>query len=143
MAKAFDFEIRGIDKLQQKLAKAPKELTKRVDTEIKATVADINAEQVRRAPIDDGFLRSNTGFVKIPGLEIGYAMFSQAPYAALQEFGTGALVNIPAGLENYAAQFKGKGIRQVNIPARSFFFSPFLAEKEAMIKRIAAILKKL
>ena len=49
-------------------------------------------------------------------------------YAPYVEYGTGMLVNLSEMEElgipaSYAAQFKGKGIREVNLPARPFFFS--------------------
>ena len=49
-------------------------------------------------------------------------------YAPYVEYGTGRLVNLSEMEElgipaSYAAQFKGKGIREVNLPARPFFFS--------------------
>ena len=49
-------------------------------------------------------------------------------YAPYVEFGTGGMVKLDDMLElgipsSYAMQFKGKGIREVNLPARPFFFS--------------------
>jgi phage gpG-like protein len=49
-------------------------------------------------------------------------------YAPYVEYGTGRLVNLSEMEElgipaSYAAQFKGKGIKEVNLPARPFFFS--------------------
>ena len=51
-----------------------------------------------------------------------------AHYAPYVEFGTGGMVNLDDMLQlgipaSYAAQFKGKGIKEVNLPARPFFFS--------------------
>jgi hypothetical protein len=46
-------------------------------------------------------------------------------YAAYQEFGTGDLVEIEPGFEDVAIEFKGKGIRKVNVPPKSYFFSNF------------------
>ena len=51
-----------------------------------------------------------------------------AHYAPYIEFGTGGQVNLDDMLElgipaSYAEQFKGKGLRNVNLPPRPFFFS--------------------
>ena len=51
-----------------------------------------------------------------------------AHYAPYVEFGTGGMVDLDDMLQlgipaSYAAQFKGKGIKEVNLPARPFFFS--------------------
>lgn len=44
-------------------------------------------------------------------------------YAPFVEFGTGSLVDVPEGLEDYAMQFKGAGIKEVNLPARPYLFN--------------------
>ena len=51
-----------------------------------------------------------------------------ANYAPYVEFGTGGMVDLDDMLQlgipaSYAAQFKGKGIKEVNLPARPFFFN--------------------
>jgi hypothetical protein len=65
-----------------------------------------------------------------------------AKYAPYVEFGTGGMVEIPKGLESEAAQFKGRGIRKVNMKAQPFFFSPFFEEKNNLLKRIQKLLDK-
>ena len=59
-----------------------------------------------------------------------YDLFVLEHYAAYVEFGTGGLVDIPKGLESYAIQFKGLGIRQVNLPARPYFFPALFSEEK-------------
>ena len=51
-----------------------------------------------------------------------------ANYAPYVEFGTGGMVDLDDMVQlgippSYAAQFKGKGIKEVNLPARPFFFN--------------------
>lgn len=135
------YKFIGLKELQGKLKELPKTIEQRIDGEIKATVLDINGEQVARAPINAGELRRKIGWDETGKMQ--YELFSLAPYSAYVEFGTGALVDMPSGLEDYAMQFKGKGIKQVNLPARPYFFSPFLSEKEALLKRIKAIISKI
>jgi hypothetical protein len=53
------------------------------------------------------------------------------------------MVDVPAGLESDAAQFKGAGVRQVNIPARPFFFPPFISARQQIISDIKKALGKL
>lgn len=62
-------------------------------------------------------------------------------YAAYVEFGTGTLVDVPAGLEEYAMQYKGKGIKQVNLPARPFLFPAFAKAVVELPKEIEKQLK--
>jgi hypothetical protein len=46
-------------------------------------------------------------------------------YAPFVEFGTGGEVVVPSGWEDFAMQFKGKGIRTVNLPARPYLLPAF------------------
>jgi hypothetical protein len=59
------------------------------------------------APADLGTIRQNIGKELVSdGI---YNVFSNAPESPYQEFGTGSMVNIPAGFEEVAAQFQGGG----------------------------------
>ena len=51
-------------------------------------------------------------------------------YAPYMEFGTGGLVDVPSGLEDYAIQFKGQGIKTRSIYRQPFFISSM--EKETV-----------
>ena len=46
-------------------------------------------------------------------------------YAPFVEFGTGGLVVVPTGWEAFAMQFKGAGVRTINLPARPFLLPAF------------------
>lgn len=63
-------------------------------------------------------------------------------YAAYVEFGTGTLVDVPEGLEEYAIQYKGKGIKQVNLPARPFLYPAFAKAEAELPKEIDKRLKE-
>lgn len=60
-------------------------------------------------------------------------------YAPYMEFGTGSKVQIPEGWGKYAAQFKGQGIRDVNIAPKPFFVRNY----ERVFKRFYKELNKL
>jgi HK97 gp10 family phage protein len=62
-------------------------------------------------------------------------------YAAYVEFGTGGLVDVPAGLEDYAMQYKGAGIKQVNLPPRPFLFPAFFKVANELPDRINKAMK--
>ena len=135
--------LKGMDKLQKAIDSKNKALITGVDNEMKATVVEINSKQVSRAPIDTGKLRQSIDWKKEANLN--YTLLTQgmgAKYAPYVEFGTGGMVEIPKGLESEAAQFKGRGIRKVNMKAQPFFFSPFFEEKNNLLKRIQKLLDK-
>lgn len=91
------------------------EITRYLDDAVTNTEADA----VQAAPSDAGFLR-NSSFAERKGLDgtVGFKVH----YAPYVEFGTGGLVDVPNGLEEYALQFKGDGIRQVNLTPRPFLY---------------------
>lgn len=60
-------------------------------------------------------------------------------YSPYVEFGTGTMVDVPAGLESYAMQFKGKGVKKVNLPARPYLFPAFFKNKERLLRNITRI----
>jgi len=72
------------------------------------------------APKDQGFLAQNINS-KTVGL-MHYELVSGALYSAYREWGTGAMVSVPANLVDYAILFKGKGIREVNSRPQPYFF---------------------
>ena len=59
------------------------------------------------------------------------------------EFGTGGKVKVPAELKDIAIQFKGKGIREVNIQPRPFLYPAFVKHRKILIKDLKDYLKTL
>ena len=80
------------------------------------------------------FLRGSIALEPIS--ELTYTVEAKAKYAPYVEFGTGGLVDIPTGYEQYAAIFKGKGIRKVNLRARPFLIPAFENEVPQLMKRL-------
>lgn len=77
--------------------------------------------------------------------ENGGVLESKAHYSPYVEFGTGRNVDLDQltrlGIpESYASQFKGKGIKNVNLPARPFFFP---AVRKALKETMNDIEKKI
>ncbi len=131
-------QLRGIKGINEALKRKDKALTKGVSKVLQESLATINKEQVRRAPVDMGTLRQRTTLVKLA--ELDFRLISDTEYAAYQEFGTGGLVDVPQGLEAYASQFRGKGVRQVNMRPQPYFFAPFFEGRKKMIEQIKKLL---
>ncbi len=140
MAKAFTFQFEGLDKALSKLKDLPDDIKEGVVEEIKDTGRLVIAKAKRRAPVNKGPLQQRTDLRELPTGD-GVELFSATDYAAFVEFGTGGLVDVPKGLESYAMQFKGKGIKQVNLRPRPFFFNSFFEEKPKLLQRIKNVLK--
>jgi phage gpG-like protein len=76
------------------------------------------------------------------------SIFAKAPYAPYVEFGTGRKVDLShlkaLGFnDSYAAQFKGKGVKDVVLPARPFFFTNVKKELNKLEIRLDNKLKQL
>ncbi len=97
------------------------------------TVQNIETEAASMAPVDLGILRSSING-EVDGLNgiIG----TPVKYAPYMEFGTGGLVDVPAGLEDYAIKFKGAGIKQVNLFPRPFLIPAFKKHTTIMMAEL-------
>lgn len=135
--------LQGIKGLEKAIKGKSEALVKGVDMEIKASVIEINQKQKSLAPVDFGVLRSSLKWAKTAPMTFELVSSGAgSSYAPYQEFGTGGLVSIPQGLEAEAAQYKGKGIRQINMRPQPFFFAPAFAEWNKLKKRIEKMLSK-
>jgi hypothetical protein len=124
---AISVNIKGLDKLQKKFTQLPKEIQEDVVGEIQAWAYDVNAEQlglISQQKIQDlGALQQNTKAVPKPD---GVELISNVYYAPYIEFGTGPKVKVPAELNDYASQFRGK---------KRGDFRTFVKALEAWLKR--------
>ena len=124
----------GLDGLEQVLAvyqNAENEIVQRLESSLVKNVAAMAQEARNKVPVDTGMLKGATGWARLGPLS--YDVYSHKTYAPYVEFGTGRLVDVPAGLEEYAMQFKGKGVRQVNLPARPYFFPAYVKYRQKII----------
>src|SRR6478752_347112 len=97
------------------------------------TVQNIETESIANCPVDTNFLRSsiNGEVVDLNGI-IG----TPIKYSPFIEFGTGGLVDVPEGLEDYAMKFKGAGIKQVNLFPRPFLIPAFKKYTTKMLEEL-------
>lgn len=98
-------QIQGLTDLLARLQAAPQNITSAVSAELADGAKSIAGEAKQRAPADQGILRNLISVNKVDVLN--FEVVSGASYSAYIEFGTGEHVDIPAGLEEYAAQFQG------------------------------------
>ena len=134
-----------LTKLNKKLAQLQKFSKQELSNEIGRSAMEIVGRAKQSAAKDTGALRQS---INSEASGKGVAVFANADYAPYIEFGTGSQVSLADMKElgipdTYAAQFKGKGIRDVNLPARPFFFSSARVGFNNMLKRVDKKLKKL
>ena len=141
MAGKVSIEISGLPELLKKVQGMPAALQKVADAELLDSSFNVESKAKQAAPANVGGLRQSISSTR--NAPLNYQVAVNVHYAPYVEFGTGVLVDVPSGLEDYAIQFKGKGIRQVNLPARPFLFPAVRAEAPELIKRLKEELKHL
>lgn len=135
---AFVVNLSGLKDIQDALKDIDGKLRQDVGDEINASALTIQNSAKRLAPVDLGFLRNNIALVPIGDLT--FAVEASAKYSPYIEFGTGGEVNVPAGYEDLAIRFKGRGIRKVNIRPQPFLIPSYETEKPKLIDRLKKLL---
>lgn len=138
MAASFQLNIRGVKEVKDALKKNEKSITDDLDMEMTAYANDIKNLATRRVPTDTGKLKQS---FYLENKKLNKTVGNSKLYAPYVEFGTGAKVDVPKGLEGYAMQFKGKGIRKVNLHARPFLFNSQRELFAGFLKRVKNLIK--
>mgnify|MGYP001597845840 CR=1 FL=1 len=141
MTKGFvSFEMTGLKDVLSEIDNLEKSVIENIDGYLTASANTISRNAKRAVPKDTGGLSNAISPEHKQKLDHG--VVAQKHYAPYVEFGTGGLVDVPVGLEDYAIQFKGNDIRQVNLPARPFLFPAYEEERKLLIEKIKKSLIK-
>ena len=131
-------QIKGLQQALKNL-QALQERTRKAMRRGEKKVADkIAADARSNAPVDKGLLIASIG---VEQNENSTTVFAGAGYAAYQEFGTGPLVEVPLGLEDYAKEFKITG--EGNTSPQPFFFPAVFKHQEEIVTAVEEELSKL
>lgn len=146
---AVKIEFKGIQGVISSVRKYPERVTKQIHEELQDWANRTEGQAKNDVPVDTGDLQGSiravlgadklTWIVKAGGI-------NGVNYAPFIEFGTGAFVDKSFlqefGLVNYALQFKGKGVREVNLPARTYLYRNARIEFEKSVININEIIRK-
>ena len=145
MADQISFRIKGLEALIKRMGKLAPEIAKEVAMEVNASALAIQSKARRSVAsnsTDKGRLVGSIQLKEInKGDKVVYTVGSRLKYAPYVEFGTGGTVNVPAGYEDFAIQFKGKGIRKVNLRPRPYLIPAFESEIPILRKNIQNVIK--
>ena len=133
--------VKGLKKVLSNLKKFGSEAAVEIDISTMATALDIAKNAKTLARKDMGKLAQSIYEVKIG--ESDYKVVVGASYGAYVEFGTGKKVQVPSELKEIAIQFKGAGIKQINLQPRPFLYPAFVKGRKQYIKDLKKVLKKL
>lgn len=144
---AIKVKVSGVNLVLSGLDQYSKDVQQLVQKELKDW-SDRTAEKAKiDVPVDTGALKNSirsvggnnglTWIVKAGNTEVKYAAFI--------EFGTGTFVSEAFlqeyGLVKYASDFRGAGVREVNLPMRSFLFKNARNEFEKTFQNIKKLLE--
>lgn len=126
--------IEGLNEFRNSLKRYAEKFPKETSDAIKEEGFNLQAMAKRDAPVDTGKLRQS---IDIDNSEEFTSKVSvNVPYAPYVEFGTGGEVQIPDGWEEIAAQFKGKGIRTINMKPQPYLIPNFVKVRRRLTERI-------
>ena len=132
-----------ISDLLSSLEQFGNEVTNRVADEIDMTALEIETDAKTRitqqGAIQHGTLRDSINATFERDI-LTATIVARTHYAPYIEFGTGTGVDVPSELAEYASQFKGGGIRQINKVARPYFFPAYNEGINRMIARLKEFL---
>lgn len=134
MANRFAFQFNGLTDLIRDFQTLPENVIQELDLELATSAEKIVVDAKAAVP-----KKTNALMISIKNIRdkiLHHNVLADKHYAPYVEFGTGSLVDVTHGLEDYAIQFKGRGIKQVNLPARPYLFPAFEEERVKLIDRI-------
>lgn len=131
--------MKGYNELKKQLRDLENVVENDIKEVLKKGANDILQRALSRVPVDKGILKSSGGIEETDNGWVFKVYFS-AKYAPYQEFGTGALTEVPLGLEDYAMEFfvSGKGFT----PAQPFLFPAFFDFRDAIVKEVNDLLNR-
>jgi HK97 gp10 family phage protein len=140
------FKLTGVKEAIRDLKDWEVEKIRESRLQIERSAINIEREAKNACPVDVEILRSSIA-KKVTATDSGRVLEAEVgtvvEYAPFVEFGTGdGASSIPAELQEYASEFKGKTGRVRNYPARPFLFPAWEKERPQFIKRMEAILAK-
>jgi hypothetical protein len=139
--KGVSIQVEGLDKLKKQLGNLPENVVQEVDAEMSSTANEFVNRAVIAAPVDTGFLKGEITFTRLS--EMNYEIVSGARYSAYLEWGTITRVQVPTDLVQYAAFFKGKGIRKNGgIYPHPFFFIQLPIAQAELNKNLKEVVKR-
>ena len=142
MADQISFKIEGLDALVKRLGKLSPKIAKEVAIEVNASAVAIQSKAKRDVVVDNGTLRNSIQLNEVnQGSKIVYTVGSRLRYAPYVEFGTGGLVNVPAGFESFALKFKGTKGYKVNLRPRPYLIPAFESQIPILRKNIKKVIE--
>lgn len=134
------FKLKGLASVNKQLRKLERDSQKAINKGIQETARLILNSALNRVPVAMGDLKKSLGIENMPE-EMKAKVYASALYAAFVEFGTGAFVEVPTGLEDYAMEWfvSGDGVSR----PQPYLFNSMADYQDQLLPLIEAELIKL
>lgn len=140
--------ISGVNAVLSGLDQFSEDVQRLVQSEVRQWAENTESKAKADVPVDTSALKNSIRWVvgsdKL-SVSVKAGGINNVNYAAFVEFGTGSFVDEAFlqqyGLVQYASQFKGAGIKEVNLPMRTFLYrnaGQELTKTVANIKKLIA-----
>ena len=142
---SIEFNKQSLNTFYKYLKNLEDDVADYVRAEVEDSMLAIESEAASNVAVDTGALKNSIQStpIKVSKNEVTGGVEVGAAYAPYVEFGTGTKVKVPSELNDFAAQYKGDGVKEVNLPARPFFYPEVFKQRTELPKNIERTLKKL
>lgn len=135
--------VKGINSAISQIRKLSKEAIEKMEDATELTAREIELKAKKLASTDLGKLGQSIQSSKNTNLNWSISAGGLiAPYAPFVEFGTGGMVSVPEEWKEIAIKFKGKGIKQVNLPARPYMYPAYVEGRKKYLERLKEIIRR-
>jgi HK97 gp10 family phage protein len=136
-------KVQGLDEAIRSLSKYSKEVQIDTAKAMNTSMLAVESKAKRNAPVDTGRLRSSIVTTKATQTDLVARTEVGVNYAPYIEFGTRSKVDVPAGLESYALQFKGSGGGSGGgMRAQPFLFPAWESERPKFEQAVKELLQR-
>lgn len=135
-------KIDGLDGMRRSLKKYAEDFPDVVKKTIAIEGLRLQALAKKDVVVDTGKLRQSI-LLEIEDEGFTAKVSANAPYAPYIEFGTGGQVDIPKGWEEIASNFRGKGVRKINLPPRPFLIPNFIKVRRNLTEKFRREIRKI
>ena len=135
--------LKGLKDVLEDLQKFGEAMQKKVNDVTYANAFKLQDNAKQNAPFDLGKLRQSIQIIKLK--DSSYLILANAtglaPYAAYMEFGTGGNVSVPLELADIAIQFKGKGVKKIDLRPRPYMYPALVRQRRIFLEELKQLLE--
>jgi len=135
--------LKGLKDVLEDLQKFGEAMQKKVNDVTYANALELQENAKQNAPFDLGKLRQSIKTIKLK--DSSYLILANAtglaPYAAYMEFGTGGNVSVPLELADIAIQFKGKGVKKIDLRPRPYMYPALVRQRRIFLEDLKHLLE--